>query len=103
MAVESSDLKEMIRLASLPLIAARVRRARKDSGLSHDEIGRRMGAIAPSLERAILRQTLIKWEGTKHRPDEDLLRRYAEATGRPVEWFLDPDLDPSPFQEDEAA
>ena len=94
MAVESPDLKEMIRLAPLPLIAARVRRARKESGLSHDEIGRRMGGV--------LRQTLIKWESAKHRPGDELLTRYAEATGRPVEWFLDPDVDPSPFQEEAA-
>lgn len=94
MAVEIPDLREKIRLAPLPLIAARVRRARKESGLSHDEIGRRMRPEDP-----VLRQTLIKWESAKHRPGDDLLSRYAEATGRPVEWFLDPDLDPSPFQE----
>ena len=45
------------------------------------------------------RQTLINWEKSKNRPSLDLLTRYAEATGRHVEWFLDPDLDPSPFQE----
>lgn len=28
-----------------------------------------------------------------------MLTKIAEATGRSVEWFLDPDLDPSPFQE----
>ena len=47
----------------------------------------------------VFRQTLIKWEKAKHRPGLDLLAKYAEATGRRVEWFLDPDVDPSPFQE----
>lgn len=98
MAVEIPDLKEMIRLAPLPLIAARVRRARKESGLSHDEIGRRMRPEEP-----VLRQTLIKWESAKHRPGDDLLSRYAEATARDVEWFLNPDIDPSPFPHEVAA
>lgn len=46
------------------------------------------------------RQTLIGWEKAKHRPGLDLLTKYAEATGRHVEWFLDPDLDPSPFPDE---
>jgi transcriptional regulator with XRE-family HTH domain len=50
-------------------------------------------------EQKTYRQTLIKWEKTKNRPTMDLLTRYAEATGREVEWFLNPDLDPSPFPE----
>jgi len=51
----------------------------------------------------VFRQTLIKWEKAKHRPTLDMLTRYAEATGRQVEWFLDPDLEPSPFPEERAA
>lgn len=78
------DPRERLRLAALPAVAARIRRARKDAGLSHDEIGERMGGVP--------RQTLIKWEQARHRPGIDMLTRYAEATGRPLEWFLDPDL-----------
>jgi len=85
------ELRSRLRRADLDLIAARVRRARRTSGLSHDVIGARMGGT--------FRQTLINWEKSKNRPSLDLLTRYAEATGRHVEWFLDPDLDPSPFQE----
>lgn len=48
------------------------------------------------------RQTLINWEKAKNRPTLDLLTKYAEATGRHVEWFLNPDLDPSPFPDEEA-
>ena len=45
------------------------------------------------------RQTLINWEQSKNRPSLELLTKYAEATGRQVEWFLDPDAEPNPFQE----
>ena len=47
----------------------------------------------------VTRQHLIKLERGLHRPGADMLTRYAEATGRQVEWFLDPELDPSPFPE----
>jgi|SRR3990167_1221603 len=93
------ELEERLKHAPLPLVAARVKRARKEiqPKVSHDEIGRRMRPEEP-----VLRQTLINWEKAKFRPSLDLLARYAEATGRHVEWFLDPDLDPSPFQEEAA-
>lgn len=48
------------------------------------------------------RQHLIKLEAGKHRPGPEMLARYAEATGKPVEWFVDPDLDPSPFPEEDS-
>jgi len=95
MAVESPDLQEKIRLAPGLMIGARIKRARKEAGLSHDALGERMGGVT--------RQHLIKLEKAKHRPGAEMLTRLAEATGRPVEWFLDPDLDPSPFQEEVAA
>jgi transcriptional regulator with XRE-family HTH domain len=90
------NLEEMRKLAPLAFIAARVKRARRECEprASHDEIARRMGGT--------FRQTLINWEKAKNRPSLQLLERYAEATGRPVEWFLNPDLDPSPFQEEAA-
>lgn len=85
------ELRERIRLAPLPLIAARIRRARKLAGDSHDVIGERMGGVT--------RQHLIKLEKGRHRPKAETLLSYAAATGRNVEWFLDPEVDPSPFQE----
>ena len=93
------DLEERLKHAPLPLVAGRVRRARKEltPKVSHDEIGRRMRP-----EQPVLRQTLINWEKAEFRPSLELLTKYAEATGRHVEWFLDPDLDPSPFQEEAA-
>lgn len=94
MAVETADLQEKIRLAPGELIASRIRRARREAGLSHDALGERMGGVT--------RQHLIKLEKAKHRPGASMLTRLAEATGRPVEWFIDPDLEPSPFQEEAA-
>lgn len=78
-------------MAPLAFVAARIKRARRElvPKTSHDELGRRMGGT--------FRQTLINWEQAKNRPSLELLMRYAEATGRPVEWFLNPDIDPSPF------
>jgi transcriptional regulator with XRE-family HTH domain len=84
------ELQERIRLAPGALIAARIKRARKAAGLSHDALGARVG---------ISRSHLIKLEKAWHRPRPQLLLRIAEATGREVDWFLDPDLDPSPFPE----
>lgn len=95
MAVEiESDLQERIRLAPGELIAGRIRRARREAGLSHDALGELMGGVT--------RQHLIKLEKAKHRPGAPMLTRLAEATGRSVEWFLDPEIDPSPFQEEAA-
>lgn len=94
-ALSQDELRELLRLAPLKFIARRVKRARESSGLSHDSIGERMGGT--------YRQTLISWEKAEHRPGLDLLTKYAEATRRQVEWFLDPDIDPSPFQEAGAA
>ena len=88
---QGEDLQEQIRLAPGLLIGTRIRRARKEAGLSHDALGELMGGVT--------RQHLIKLEKAKHRPGADMLTRIAEATGRTVEWFLDPDIDPSPFQE----
>lgn len=87
--VDLDALRERIRLAPLALIAGRMRRARKESGLSHDAIGERMGGVT--------RQHLIKLEKARHRPTAETLLRYATATGRDPDWFVDPEVDPSPF------
>lgn len=100
--MQLDELQERIRKAPADLIAARIRRARREAiidgktvKLSHDELRERMGTSN--------RQHLIKLEKAQHRPGAAMLTRIAEATGRQVEWFLDPDLDPSPFQEVAAA
>lgn len=93
--VATADLETLLRNAPLPLIAARVKRARKTAGLSHDRLGELAGGI--------YRQNLIKLEKGSHRPRLSTLTRIAEATGRDVRWFLDPEEDPSPFQDVAAA
>ncbi len=85
---------DRLRNAPLPLVAARIRRARKAAGLSHDALGERMGGV--------YRQTLIKLEKGRHRPRLETLERIAEATGRPLDFFLDPEVDPSPFPGEDA-
>lgn len=82
------DLDELLRNAPLPLIAARIKRARKTRGLSHDRLGELCG---------MYRANLIKLEQGRHRPRLATLERISEATGRSVDWFLDPEVDPSPF------
>lgn len=81
-------LSEKIREAPLKLIAARIRRARREAELTLDELGLRVGTS---------RQHLIRLEQAKHRPRADMLTRISEATGRSVDWFVDPAMDPSPF------
>ena len=85
------ELQERIRLAPGQLIASRIRRARREAALSHDKLGVLCGGVT--------RQHLIKLEQAKHRPRAEMLQRIAEATGRSVDWFLDPEVDPSPFPE----
>lgn len=81
-------LGEKIREAPLKLIAARIRRARREAELTLDDLGGRVGTS---------RQHLIRLEQAKHRPRAEMLTRISEATGRSVDWFVDPAMDPSPF------
>jgi transcriptional regulator with XRE-family HTH domain len=85
------DHEELLRNAPLPFVAARIKRARKSAGLSHDRLGERCG---------MYRANLIKLEQGRHRPRLATLERIAEATGRSVDWFLDPEVDPSPFPDE---
>lgn len=84
-------LAEKIKDAPLRLIAARIKRARKESEHTLDGLGEAVGTS---------RQHLIRLERGDHRPRPEMLTRIAEATGRSVDWFLDPEVDPSPFPED---
>lgn len=86
------ELQERIRLAAGPLIAARIRRARRQSGLSHDKLGEAIGGVT--------RQHLIKLEKAKHRPRAEMLTKIAEATGKPIDYFLlEVAGEPNPFPE----
>lgn len=84
------ELQERIRQAAGPLIAARIRRARRQAGLSHDKLGEALGGVS--------RQHLIKLEKAKHRPRAEMLTKIAEATGKPVDYFLAEEAgEPNPF------
>jgi transcriptional regulator with XRE-family HTH domain len=93
--VHDEVLQERIRLAPGQLIATRIKRARRTADLSHDRLGELCGGVT--------RQHLIKLEKAVHRPRAEMLRRVAEATGRSVDWFLDPEVDPSPFPDGASA
>ena len=94
--LDLEELRARIKLAPLPLIAARMRRARRHLDISHDTIGERMGGVT--------RQHLIKLEKAKHRPGPEMLLRYAEATGKPVDYFLVEEAgEPNPFPDERAA
>lgn len=92
-ATETVDLEKLLRDAPLPLVAARIKRARKQNGWSHDRLGDEMGGV--------FRQTLIGYEKGSHRPRLAMLLRLAAATGKDPEWFVVEELDPSPFPLDE--
>jgi transcriptional regulator with XRE-family HTH domain len=93
--LELEALRERIKQAPLMLLASRIRRARRTTGLSHDDFGKRAGGVT--------RQHLIKLEKGKHRPGPEMLLRISEASGRSVDWFLDPEVDPSPFPDGDGA
>lgn len=90
-APDTEALRIRIKNAPLLFIAARFRQAREESGQSHDKLGERMGGVT--------RQHLIKLDQGKHRPGPEMLLRYAEATGKPVDFFLVGEgQDPESFQ-----
>jgi transcriptional regulator with XRE-family HTH domain len=97
---EIAELQERIRLAPGQLIATRIKRARRTARplppvLTLDQLGELCGGVT--------RQHLIKLEKGLHRPRAAMLLRIAEATGREVDWFLDPAIDPSPFPDGDGA
>lgn len=88
-------LQHQIRLAPGRLIGTRIRRARRQTGISHDRLADAAGTS---------RSHLIKLEKALHRPGALLLSRIAEATGKPVDYFLVEEAgEPNPFPRDEAA
>lgn len=87
-------LSQRIHEAPLRLIATRIKRARKSSDAS--TLDKLAAAVGTS------RHHLIRLEKAEHRPRPEMLTKIAEATGKPVEWFLNPDLDPSPFPDGDA-
>lgn len=87
---DTEELRDLHRNAPLPLIAARIKRARRATGMSHDALGERMGGVT--------RQHLIKLEKGRHRPTLEMLDRIASATGKCIDYFLVEEAgEPNPF------
>lgn len=68
-----------IRDAPLRLIAARIRRARREAGLTLDALAELVGTS---------RHHLIRLEKAHHRPRAEMLAGIAKATGKPLDFFL---------------
>ena len=64
-------------------IGKRIKESRKAAGLSHDRLAEAIGKGGTGA-----RSHLIKLEQGKHLPQTETLEAIAEATGRPVVWFL---------------
>lgn len=73
------DIRERIRLTPAEVIGNRIRTARKEFG-SHDSLARAVGGTS--------RQHLIKLEQGRHRPGAEMLIAIADATGKPLEFFV---------------
>ena len=74
-------------IAQKRLVGARIKQARKASGLSHDKLAALTGSS---------RQHLIRLEQGLHMPGPEMLERIAEATGTAVSDLV-------PVDEEEAA
>lgn len=86
---------EQLKNAPLKLVAARIRRARRDADLTLDALAETVGSS---------RHHLIRLEKGNHRPRIDMLTRIAEATGKPLDFFLVEEAgEPNPFPGEEAA
>lgn len=84
------DLQRRINETPKAIIGAKVKEAREAVGLSHDKLGKAVGAWRPNL---------IKLEQGKHRPGAPLLLAIANETGHDPEWFLAGDeVDEAPFR-----
>lgn len=93
--MEHAEVRGLIQDAPLKMLAARIRRARRDTGLSLDHVAGKAGTS---------RQHLINLEKGRHRPRPEMLERIADALNRPLDYFLRAEAgDPHPFPDERAA
>lgn len=93
--MEVIDPHELLRDAPLKMVASRIHRARKQAGLSLDQ-------LAETAETS--RQHLINLEKGRHRPRLEMMHRLAEALGKPIDYFLvEGSGEPNPFPAEAAA
>lgn len=86
----TDELSREIQNAPLKLIAGRIKQARKASATpTLDDLALHVGTS---------RHHLIRLEGAKHRPRVEMLQRIAEATDKPLDFFLVEEAgEPNPF------
>ncbi len=68
--------------AQVPNVAARIKEARESAGLSQRELGLAVGHAT---------RTVQSWEHSDRMPRFDALSAVAEATGKTVGWFYEPE------------
>lgn len=90
-----AEFRDRVREAPLKMIAARIKRARKEA----DEMT--LDVLAGKAFTS--RQHLISLEKGKHRPRPEMLMKIAEATGKPLDFFVDAEAVDNPFPDDAEA
>ncbi len=61
-------------------LAAKILKARKDKGLTQDQVSSMMGVSS---------QTVSNWESARSIPSIDTLFKYAELTSKKMTWFFE--------------
>ncbi len=85
------DLGRRILEPPLRLISKRIREARAEAQLTLDELAVKVGSS---------RHHLIRLEKGHHRPRARMLEAIAQATGKPIDWFLVEEAgNPAPFRD----
>ena len=64
-------------------IGSRIRLARRDAGLTQDQLAERVGYS---------RRSVPGWERNETHPRPGALARIADVTGRPVSWFYEDEV-----------
>lgn len=93
--METMEVRGRIQELPRKVIAARIRRARRDADVSLDHVAEKAGTS---------RQHLINLEKGRHRPRPEMLERIADALNTPLEDFLVEEVqEPGSFLDGEAA
>lgn len=66
-------------MSAKQLVAEKIRKARRDTGLTQKQFAAKIGMAG---------STLGLYETAERSPDYDVLQRISEATGHPMSWFF---------------
>lgn len=70
----------MPRLSTPKVHPSRFYLARESAGLTQEALARRMNCSLPTIQ---------KYEGGQRNPSREMLNRFAEATGKPLSFFVE--------------